>query len=43
MKRKRPAWGPGVAAAVILTDEQRKYLLSEGLKDSKNFPKNERS
>ena len=32
-----PLAGPVVAAAVILTDEQRKYLLSEGLKDSKKL------
>lgn len=30
-----PLAGPVVAAAVILTNEQRKYLLSKGLKDSK--------
>lgn len=32
-----PLAGPVVAAAVILTDEQRKYLLSKGLKDSKKL------
>ena len=32
-----PLAGPVVAAAVILTNEQRKYLLSKGLKDSKKL------
>lgn len=32
-----PLAGPVVAAAVILTDSQRKYLLSKGLKDSKKL------
>ena len=38
-----PLAGPVVAAAVILTAEQRKYLLSKGLKDSKKLspPKRE--
>ena len=32
-----PLAGPVVAAAVILTSEQRQYLLSKGLKDSKKL------
>ncbi len=32
-----PLAGPVVAAAVILTNEQRQYLLSKGLKDSKKL------
>ena len=32
-----PLAGPVVAAAVILTDEQRKCLLSKGLRDSKKL------
>ena len=32
-----PLAGPVVAAAVILTDEQGKCLLSKGLKDSKKL------
>lgn len=37
-----PLAGPVVAAAVILTNEQRKYLLSKGLKDSKTLTIKER-
>lgn len=32
-----PLAGPVVAAAVILTNEQRRYLISKGLKDSKKL------
>lgn len=37
-----PLAGPVVAAAVILTNEQRKYLLSKGLKDSKKLTPSKR-
>ena len=37
-----PLAGPVVAAAVILTSEQRQYLLSKGLKDSKKLSSSRR-
>lgn len=37
-----PLAGPVVAAVVILTNEQRKYLISKGLKDSKKLSPSKR-
>ena len=37
-----PLAGPVVAAVVILTNEQRKYLISNGLKDSKKLSPSKR-